>query len=272
MSSESIDPASSSSSGSFPWRLFWLLLIAAVAGVGAAVPLVLEVFQPLLKSGQALPLPLPTIIALGIAQNLILLSVAIGVGLLAARKVGLGAPLLQAWLYGEQRRQSVRGSLGYGALVGIALGVVVLVPLLIAAPHLPGLPLVSAARAALWKRIIVGLYGGLDEEILSRLFLLSLFAWLGAKILRKHEAGLSARVFWIANIVAAILFGLGHLPSASMVMHITPAVVAIALILNGIPAVTFGYLYWRRGLESAMIAHFCADFVLYAIGPAFLRA
>src|SRR4029078_13442374 len=158
MSSESIDRASSSASGTFPWRLFWLLLIAAVAGVGAAVPLVLEVFQPLLKSGPPLPLPLPIIIAFGIAQNLILLSVAIGGGLLVARRVGLGAPLLQACRYGEHRRQSVRGSIGFGALVGIALGVVVLVPLLIAAPHLPGLPLVSAARAALWERGIVRLY------------------------------------------------------------------------------------------------------------------
>ena len=271
MSNESIDRASSSPSGNFPWRLFWLLLIAAVAGVGAALPLILEVFQPLLKNGQPLPFPLPIIIAIGLAQNLILLSVAIGVGLFAARKVGLGAPLLQAWLYREQPRQSVRGSLAFGAVVGIAVGVVVLVPLLIAAPYLPGLPLVSAARAALWKRIIVGLYGGIDEEILARLFLLSLFAWLGTKIFRKHEAALSGKAFWIANIGAAILFGLGHLPSASLVMQITPAVVALALILNGIPAVTFGYLYWRRGLESAMIAHFCADFVLYAIGPAFLR-
>jgi hypothetical protein len=271
MSSESIDRASSSHSGGFPWRLFWLLLIAAIAGVGAAIPLVLEVFQPLIKSGPPLPLPLPIIIIIGLVQNLILLSVAIGVGLVAARKVGLGAPLLQAWLYGERPRQSVRGSLVFGALAGIVVGVVVLVPLLIAAPYLPGLPLVSAGRSALWKRIIVGLYGGIDEEILARLFLLSLFAWLGTKLFQKREAGLSARVFWIANMVAAILFGLGHLPSASMVMHITPAVVALALVLNGIPAVTFGYLYWRRGLESAMIAHFCADFVLYAIGPAFLH-
>lgn len=272
MSSESIDRVDSSAPDTFPWRLFWLLLIAAIAGVGAAVPLILEVFQPLItKSSQPLPFPLPIIIALGIAQNLILLSVAIGVGLFAARKLGLGAPLLQAWVYGQQPRQSVRGSLGFGALVGIAVGVVVLVPLLIAAPHLPGLPLVSAGRAALWKRVIVGLYGGIDEEILARLFLLSLFAWLGTRVFQKNKPGLSARVFWMANIIAAILFGLGHLPSASLVMHITPAVVAIALILNGIPALSFGYLYWRRGLESAMIAHFCADFVLYAIGPAFLR-
>jgi len=270
MSSESIDRASSSPSGNFPWRLFWLLLIAAIAGVGAAVPLVLEVFQPLM-SGQPLPLPLPFIIAISIVQNLILLSVAIGVGLLVARKVGLGAPLLEAWLYGQEPRQSVGGSLGLGALVGIAVGVVVLIPLLIAAPHLPGLPLVSAGRAALWKRLIVGFYGGIDEEILSRLFLLSLFAWFGTRVFQKGETGLSARVFWMANSIAAILFGLGHLPSASLVMHITPAVVALALILNGIPALSFGYLYWRRGLESAMIAHCCADLVLYAIGPAFLK-
>jgi hypothetical protein len=271
MSSESIDRADQSPPVGFPWRLFWLLLIAAIVGVGAAVPLALEVFQPLM-SAEPLPFSLPIIIVIGIGQNLILLSVAIGVGLLAARKVGLGAPLLQAWLYGEQPRQSVRGSLAFGALVGIAVGVVVLVPLLIAAPHLPGLPLVSAGRAALWKRIIVGFYGGIDEEILTRLFLLSLFAWLGTKVFQKQQAGLSASIFWMANIVATILFGLGHLPSASLVMHITPAVVALALILNGIPALTFGYLYWRRGLESAMIAHFCADFVLYAIGPAFLSS
>jgi membrane protease YdiL (CAAX protease family) len=271
MSSESIDRVERAPGERFPWRLFWLLLIAAIAGVGAAVPLMLEVFQPLLKSGDPLPLPLPIIIAVGIAQNLILLSAAIGVGLLCARKLGLGAPLLQAWLYGEQPGQSVGGSLRLGVLAGIAVGVVVLIPLLILAPYLPGLPLVSAGRAALWKRIIVGLYGGIDEEILTRLFLLSLFAWLGTKVFQKRGAALSGRVFWIANIVAAILFGLGHLPSASMVMQITPAVVVIALILNGIPALTFGYLYWRRGLESAMIAHFCADFVLYAVGPAFLR-
>jgi membrane protease YdiL (CAAX protease family) len=270
MLSESIDRADPSLPERFPWRLFWLLLLAAIAGVGAAVPLVLEVFRPLVKSAQPSPLPLPFVIAIGIVQNLILLGVAIGVGLLVARKLGLGAPLLQAWLYGRQSRQSVRGSLGPGVLVGIAVGVVVLIPMLIAAPHLPGLPLVSAGRAALWKRVIVGLYGGIDEEILARLFLLSLFAWLGTKVFQKHDAGLSARVFWIANIIAAILFGLGHLPSASLVMHITPAVVAFALILNGIPALSFGYLYWRRGLESAMIAHFCADFVIYVIGPAFL--
>jgi membrane protease YdiL (CAAX protease family) len=55
-------------------------------------------------------------------------------------------------------------------------------------------------------------------------------------------------------------------------MQITPEVVLLALALNGIAAVSFGYLYWKRGLEAAMIAHFCADFVLYVVGPAFLKS
>ena len=81
---------------------------------------------------------------------------------------------------------------------------------------------------------------------------------------------LSSRAFWIANILVAILFGLSHLPSASLVMPITPLVVAAALSLNGIAAIAFGLLYRQRGLESAMIAHFTADFVLYVVGVSFL--
>jgi len=33
----------------------------------------------------------------------------------------------------------------------------------------------------------------------------------------------------------------------------------------------FGYLFWRRGLESVMTAHFSADLVLHVIAPTVLR-
>jgi hypothetical protein len=271
MPSESIDSLAQDQPGTFPWRVFWLLLIAAVGGLGAATPMLLEVFQPLVKSQPPSPLPLPLIIVIGVAQNLLLMGLAIGVGLLLARKLGLGAPLLENWLYHRKKSASVRSSLVPGVLVGIAAGVVVMVPLLIVAPHLPGLPFVSAARVALWKRLLVGFYGGIDEEVLTRLFLLSSTGWLGARLFQKQKAVLSAGVFWAANLIVAIIFGLGHLPAASLVMPITPGVVVLAIVLNGIPATCFGYLFWKRGLESAMIAHFSADFVLYVIGPALLK-
>jgi membrane protease YdiL (CAAX protease family) len=216
------------------------------------------------------PIPFPLLVAIGIAQNALLLAVSIGVGLLLARKLDLGAPLLESWLYHEQPSVSARDSLKSGMLVGISVGIVLLVPLLIAAPHLPGLPFVSAARAAVWKRVLACFYGGIDEEVLSRLFLLTLIAWLGARVFQRQKARISTVTFWSANIIVAILFGLGHLPNAAMVMRITPTVVVLALALNGIAAVSFGYLYWKRGLEAAMIAHFCADFVVYVVGVRFL--
>jgi len=270
MPTESTSAIQTEHSRRFPWRVLWLLLIASLGGVGAGIPLVLEIFRPLIQSAPPLTVPLPLLVVVGVAQNLVLFGLLIGVGLLLARKLGLGAPLLERWLYHEASPVRLRDSLKYGVLVGIAVGIILLVIIIPAASHLPGLPFVSASRAAVWKRVLVCFYGGIDEEILTRLFLLTLFAWLGSKVFQKQKAGLSPLTFWIANIAAAILFGLGHLPNAALVMHITPTVVILALALNGIAAVSFGYLYWKRGLESAMIAHFCADFVIYVVGVTFL--
>jgi membrane protease YdiL (CAAX protease family) len=255
----------------FPWRVFWLLLISSIAGAAAAIPLALEIFRTLVQSAPPLPIPLPLLVVVGVAQNLILFAVLIGVGLVLARRVELGAPLLESCLYHEASPVRLRDSVKYGALIGIAVGIVLLVIIIPAAPHLPGLPFVSAGRAAAWKRVGVCFYGGIDEEVISRLFLLSLLGWLGTRVFQKQKARMSTATFWSANIIVAILFGLGHLPNAAMVMHITPTVVVLALALNGIAAVSFGYLYWKRGLESAMIAHFCADFVIYVVGVTFLR-
>jgi hypothetical protein len=254
----------------FPWRLLWFLLIAAILAAAAAIPFVLEILSPMIQNGPPLPIPVPLIVVLGVAENLLLFGVMIGIGLLLARKMGLGAPLLESWLYHEVSPVKVRDSFKSGVLVGLAVGIVLLIIVLPIAPHMPDLPFVKAAQAPIWKRLLVCFYGGIDEEILTRLFLLTLFAWLGLRFFQKQKARLTSTTFWIANGLAAILFGLGHLPAASRMMRITPKVVLLALALNGIAAIPFGYLYRKRGLESAMIAHFCADFLLYVVGPLFI--
>jgi len=157
-------------------------------------------------------------------------------------------------------------------LAGLAVGIAVL--LLIAflfLPIIPTLPMASESTVAIWKRFLASFYGGIVEELLMRLFLLSLLAWLLSKLLHQGNRSPSAVVFWTANLIVAIIFGLGHLPSASLIMPITPVVVVAALLLNGIAALVFGYLYWKRGLEAAMVAHFSADIILHVIGPAFLK-
>ena len=51
---------------------------------------------------------------------------------------------------------------------------------------------------------------------------------------------------WIAIIIAAIFFGIGHLTITSELAAITPAIIARAILLNGIGGVIFGWLYWRK--------------------------
>jgi membrane protease YdiL (CAAX protease family) len=63
---------------------------------------------------------------------------------------------------------------------------------------------------------------------------------------------------------------LAHLPRWYAIATLTPLIVATVVFLNSIGGLTFGYLYWRKGLEAAMTAHFAADIVLHVFGPGLL--
>ena len=72
---------------------------------------------------------------------------------------------------------------------------------------------------------------------------------------------------WTAIVITALLFGAGHLPTTAAMLPLTPLVVARALLLNGIGGIVFGWLYWKRDLLAAMLAHFSADVVLHVVTP-----
>ena len=57
-----------------------------------------------------------------------------------------------------------------------------------------------------------------------------------------------------ANLLVALAFGAGHLPLAASLHILTPELVVILIGLNAFVALGFGYLYWSRGLEAAMLA------------------
>ncbi len=48
---------------------------------------------------------------------------------------------------------------------------------------------------------------------------------------------------------------------------LNPLVITRALVLKGVGGLAFGWLYWKQGLESAMIAHFSADIMVHVIAP-----
>lgn len=104
---------------------------------------------------------------------------------------------------------------------------------------------------------IVGsvIYGGVIEEVMLRLFWMSLVAFLLSLIVNKGQGTPSAKLIIVANIIAALLFALGHLPATAALLGITPLIVFRCILLNGGIGFMFGWLYHRFGLRYSMIAH-----------------
>jgi membrane protease YdiL (CAAX protease family) len=116
--------------------------------------------------------------------------------------------------------------------------------------------------------LLASLYGGIVEEIVSRLFLLSVLAWGLRAMVARRDADLPTGVFWAANLIAAVAFGLLHAPAMAVTgTPLTPAVWAYLMLLNGVAGAMFGLQYRTHGLEVAMVAHFAADVGLHAIIP-----
>jgi membrane protease YdiL (CAAX protease family) len=254
------------------WKVFFILWIASIVGVIAVIPYSLALQGDALQELE-LPIPFPALLAIQIIQSALIFGVLTALGLFLAHRIGLGIPILEARLRGESVADKIRAILPVSIAVGvIAALLIIALEFIIFQPALmrelgdsaEALNL-DAARPAAWKGFLASFYGGIVEENLLRLFLMSLLAWLGSFLSRTPEGKPTNIVFWIANILAAIIFGLAHLPATATIIPLTPLVITRAIVLNGLAGVAFGYLYWKRGLESAMVAHFSADIILHVV-------
>jgi len=103
-------------------------------------------------------------------------------------------------------------------------------------------------------KIIGGLLvGGIIEEVMMRLFFMSLIVFIISKIIKKKE--IPTIVFIIANIISAVLFAAGHLPSTATMTTLTPVIIIRCFLLNGGIGLAFGYLYRKYNIRYAMVAH-----------------
>jgi len=145
----------------------------------------------------------------------------------------------------------------YALLIGTATGAVVLAIL-----PLAGLQsrLIKEASIPVWQWLIIAFDSAILEEIIYRLFILSLVVWLLASFLPRNAA------IWIALIVSALAFGAAHL---SRWIDSGPVVITAVMVVNGLIAIVLGRVYVKWGIEAAILAHFAGDVVVHIIGPHF---
>ncbi len=237
-----------------------LLWLAGMVGAGSLLP-VLPSLLSNLPSGD-LPDSLWVLQAATLAQTGVLLAVAVLVGVFLAPQVGLSAPAAEAAVSHRSVIDALRPQLLPGIAGGLVGGVAISAFSLILLPHLPA-EFVAAGRKLSPPLVTRMLYGGISEEVLMRWGLMTLLVWLPYRVIQKREGEVRAGYFVAAIAISAIVFGLGHLPVARVLSPtVTVPLAAYVIIANALFGVVAGYLYWRRGLESAVIAHMLAHVVM----------
>lgn len=240
------------------WRLAGALWLLGLPGV---VAVVWALLPPLAANAAMFPLPLWAIVLLSGLQTAVLLALAVGVGVWLAPRVGLQAPAVSAWLRGQPVGPALRAQWLAGVLGGVA-GATWLWALSRLAPE----ALKPSDPGSAMPLVVKLLYGGVTEELLVRWGVMTLLLWLGWRLAQRGQGRPGAGVVGVAVVVSALLFAMGHLPAAqAMAGALTVPVVAFVLVGNTAFGLVAGWLFARRGLEAAVIAHVLAHLLSHPL-------
>ena len=193
----------------------------------------------------------------------ILVLIAVVIGTIFYEKGGLKVPIIEQAIGLKNYEIKVSEILKYGVIGGILSGVLIMIVSVIFTPMLPleFKELGESMELSLAARF---LYGGLTEEIMMRFGLMSFIVWLFSKIFKE----LKPIVYWLGIGIAAVIFALGHFPVAyQAVENPSTGLLTYILIGNTVGGVIFGWLYWKKGLEAAFIAHIFAHVVMVLVEP-----
>lgn len=248
------------------WKLYVILLSASVFSIIAIMPYILTLQADVFKN---LPMPLPVALLVSVIQSAVLIAILLFIGLRLSEKFELKIPILETYINTKKIKADFKSIIKISTLLGISTGVLIILFDFIFTKL--GVNLMRQVPVPVWQGFLASFYGGICEEIVMRLFFMTFILWLINKLIKpKGKIIENNLVMWSSIVIATLLFGIGHLPITATLTTITPLVVIRALLLNGIGGVVFGWLYWKKGLESAMIAHFSADIVIHGFLPLIL--
>jgi hypothetical protein len=232
-------------------RIFMLLIAIYV------VVSFLSVFVPPEKMGVSVPLPpmpapLP-VVALASAGIALVFYGGLGtLGLLLSRKLGL--PEIWDASVSNRKRFLIPGLVGLGSAIVIIIGDQLFAPIngIGHFPH-PPFPISVLATIA----------AGIGEEIMFRLFFICFWTWLVSRVILRGRW--QEQIFGVFSFMAAIAFGMAHLPSIMFLngwtsMEQVPSMLVVEMVLlNGVLGLLAAYYFRKAGFLAAVGIHFWAD-------------
>ena len=229
------------------WKLLLLFALAGLVGGFFTGLFVLDSYPADLQQEALAQGITPTIMAVVTAMQAVGYGVVLGaIGILLGKKTGL---------WRDERSISKKPlfiTLAIAVLGGLAL---ILPDLLFFGKHSDVIMNSYAAKPSIPYIIGSVLYGGVIEEVMLRLFWMTLVAFVLWKLFARQEEKPTTAILVIANIVAALLFAAGHLPTTVLMIGTSPMILFRCFLLNGGFGLLFGYLYRKHGIGYAMLAH-----------------
>jgi membrane protease YdiL (CAAX protease family) len=248
-------------------RLFVILLSGGLVGILSLLLIDLDALLKILPlpADTQIPMSMPVLKVVSLIQPAILVAVAVLVGVGLAAKVGLSSPVAEATANRGDVSSALKSQIVPGILGGFAGGVLLV---FIASALKPFLSAEMLTRLGEFGSILPIptrlLYGGITEEILLRWGLMTLLVWIAWRLFQKGKDRPGPVSFIVAILVSSIVFAIGHFPFAFMLFpQPTFALILFVLLANSAFGLIGGYLFWSRGLESAMIAHALTHLVMF---------
>lgn len=178
-------------------------------------------------------------------------------GLWMSKHVGLSSVILN-WLGGENHR-GLSSAFACALIGAIALGYLWV---FFAWLFHPIVPENLYDGISVWQAV---LHGAVYEEIIFRWGLMSLILFLFWRHFGDLDTKPGPLLCWMSILLSSIPFALAHLLSAWKLGYPTVSPFALFLLtLNCIAGVVLGWLYWKKGLESAILAHMGAHIVIFS--------
>lgn len=252
-------------------RLFLILFLFGMTGV---ISLLFIDYQALMTIAPErirpdTPAITTSLKLLSLVQPGLILALAVFVGVALAHRVGLSAPFAEALATHGDIWPALKRQIPAGIIGGLAGGAsLVFVSLLFR----PFLSFETLDRIDKLGKVLPMptrlLYGGITEEVLLRWGFMTLLVWLVWRLLQRKTPGPTRVSFISAILLSSVIFGTGHLPLAFfLIPHVTSALILYVIIVNSVFGLIAGYLYWKKGLEAAVLAHMLAHLVIVFSSP-----
>ena len=232
-------------------KLGLTLFVLGLLGVSTMLTVTLPIDN---LPAQLAQLPVFTIKLITLINPVVFLMITVSVGTALYDKVNLTVPAVSSLLGIEDPKTSFVQQLKYGVSLGLLAGIIIVFIAFIFEQVIPEEFKALENKIELTLIARIG-YGGIVEELLLRFGFMTLVVWITSKLTKK----LNNPTYWIGIVISTLLFAIGHFPVVyASVTHPSLLLLTYVLIGNSIGGLFFGWLYWKKGLEAACIAHMFA--------------